>query len=636
MNIAQLSEQLKDVPQNRLVDYAKNPNSVVPQFLALAEIQRRQHLQAQAQPPAQTVAEDVLAQAAPQQMPPQLAPQMAPQQMAQQLPENQPGVAQLPSGMPQGMASGGIVAFAGGDLVDDEEEYDAEEKQANREESRIRNLIAGMRARVGNAVADVPRAVSAAVPTAIAAIPRAVESASSGIKSFASNLPKSYETVKAEAALKPQTQEGDIEGFLSKIQHLESRGRHFDAQGNILTSPKGAEGIMQVMRKTQKDPGYGVTPARDRSPEELERVGKEYGIAMLKEFGDPKLAAMAYNWGPGNVKKWLASDRKTPIPKETQKYASHFSQGGIASFAGLYGSTVKDSYSDHPNWLLSNAGITSVNPYEAPSPVSPSVPQPSVNYDFDNMDIGFGAGKYSPEADLEQAGPKRPSYYEEAVARINQDREDLKAQAGQDKYLAMLQAGLGMMSGTSPYAMANIGQGGMQGVAAYSAAKKQRALERLALGKEELSVRRLEQLSDSEKAALAATAGYKQEETQRKLGAETRRIEEKYVDDYNSFIQNITKRAAQSIPTKDINGLPIDPEERIRLIQQEEARLFKQNEKILKNLAERAKIPMPDFSEPPPRMTAPVKKDEPGFFSKLFGGNKPSSGAVDTRNPLLQ
>jgi len=65
MNIAQLSEQLKDVPQGTLVGYAKNPNSVVPQFLALAEIQRRQHLQAQAPAPTGTVADDVLAQANP-------------------------------------------------------------------------------------------------------------------------------------------------------------------------------------------------------------------------------------------------------------------------------------------------------------------------------------------------------------------------------------------------------------------------------------------------------------------------------------------------------------------------------------------------------------------------------------------
>lgn len=715
MNIAQLSEQLKDVPQNRLVDYARNPNSVVPQFLALAEIQRRQHLQNTPQPPAATVAEDVLAQA-------------APQQMAQQLPENQPGVAQLPTGMPQGMASGGIVAFAGGGNAlgyDDEDEDDLDEKQANREESRIRSLIAGMRARVGNAVADVPRAVSA-VPTAIAGIPRAVESAASGIKSFASNLPKSYETAKAEASLKPDTQETDVEGFLSKIQHLESRGKHFNAKGEILTSPKGAEGIMQVMPKTQRNPGFGVTPARDRSPEELKRVGDEYGIAMLREFKDPKIAAMAYNWGPKNVKDWLASDRSIPIPKETQKYISHFAQGGIASFSGTKRSDVEE---DEPTSTLGSlfsflkqtpeqaifaknylenaqrkkaAQEALIDPeldvpfYKAIRPserklvdtrraeiLRSLIPQttaisPTANpaladnrtsyisptsFD-DNRDVGANQGITSLSgmsyADLpfdmlggkppqggigpfdyemgrfpEQTGPDRPSFTQEATARINQDREDLKAQAEQDKYLALLQAGLGMMSGTSPYAMANIGQGGMQGVAAYAGAKKQRALERLALGKEELSVRRLEQLSDSEKAALAATMGYKQEETQRKLGAETRRIEEKYVDNFNSFVTGIYNRAAKTVPLKDINGLPIEPEERIRLIQMEEDRLFQQNKKILQDLAQRAKISLPDFSAPLPRITTPVKKDDPGFFGKLFGGNKQSSGAVDTSNALL-
>jgi hypothetical protein len=193
-----------------------------------------------------------------------------------------------------------------------------------------------------------------------------------------------------------------------------------------------------------------------------------------------------------------------------------------------------------------------------------------------------------------------------------------------------------MMGGTSPYAMANIGQGGMQGVAAYAGAKKQRAADLANLEKLDVGLYNAKSSADLRKEYIDASKESRKAETERKVGAESRRTEEKYVDDYNAFIQNITKRAASSVPTKDINGLPIDPEERIRMIQQEEMRLFKQNEKILKNLSERARIPMPDFSEPAPRMTAPVKKEEPGFWSKIFGGNKPSSGAVDTRNPLLQ
>ena len=596
MNIAQLSEQLKDVPQNRLVDYARNPNSVVPQFLALAEIQRRQHLQNTPQPPAATVAEDVLAQAAPQQMP----PQMAPQQMAQQLPENQPGVAQLPTGMPQGMASGGIVAFAGGgNAVGYDEEEDDDDIEDQRNQSQMMSLIAGLRTKARDSVA---------------AIPRAVESAASGIRSVASNLPKSYEAAKAAVASRPTTQEGDVEGFLSKIQHLESRGRHFDAQGNILTSPKGAEGIMQVMRKTQKDPGYGVTPARDRSPEELERVGKEYGIAMLKEFGDPKLAAMAYNWGPGNVKKWLESGQKTPIPAETRKYASHFSQGGIASFDGRNGSSVEEDEDDDNEYLnrsrslvsgvrslydtfttprnydlydiyqrnigdpfakyankvvesfnetpaeqatrfrnlsmtptaeprvgyreplgarvdppkvppvSSSSGITSddvmrlanVNAvnhaqkkeglFKPPAQIAANTTIPS-EQDFKNFDQAaalFQAEQQVKELQNppEQAGPKEVDPYMARLLRAEQEREEIKAQAGQDKYLAMLQAGLGMMGGTSPYAMANIGQGGMQGVAAYAAAKKQRAAELSDLGKYESRILNAKEMSEIKKAQL--------------------------------------------------------------------------------------------------------------------------------------
>jgi hypothetical protein len=100
MNIAQLSEHLKDIPQGTLVGYAQNPNSVVPQFLALAEIQRRQQLQAPIQAPSSTVANDVLAQASPQPVAPiqqpmpqqgidQLPPQVMQPEMAKQLPENQ-------------------------------------------------------------------------------------------------------------------------------------------------------------------------------------------------------------------------------------------------------------------------------------------------------------------------------------------------------------------------------------------------------------------------------------------------------------------------------------------------------------------------------------------------------------------
>lgn len=88
-----------------------------------------------------------------------------------------------------------------------------------------------------------------------------------------------------------------------------------------LVSPKGAEGVMQVMPMTQVDPGFGVVPAKDKSPEELKRVGRDYYAAMQKKYGDDTLAAIAYNMGPGKTDAWLAKGGEfNQLPKETQEY----------------------------------------------------------------------------------------------------------------------------------------------------------------------------------------------------------------------------------------------------------------------------------------------------------------------------
>lgn len=95
------------------------------------------------------------------------------------------------------------------------------------------------------------------------------------------------------------------------IMGNESRGRDLNAAGGILTSPKGAQGRMQVMPDTQKDPGFGVRPAQNDSLEEKARVGRDYLAAMVKRYdGDVAKAAAAYNWGPGAVDEAIKSAEK--------------------------------------------------------------------------------------------------------------------------------------------------------------------------------------------------------------------------------------------------------------------------------------------------------------------------------------
>ena len=106
-----------------------------------------------------------------------------------------------------------------------------------------------------------------------------------------------------------------FEELVAAVKQAESRGKRYAADGKTLTtSPKGALGEMQVMPKTIKDPGFGVIPAKDASPDEIARVGVDYLQAMTQKYGDTEKALIAYNWGPGSTDKWIASgaDPKKP------------------------------------------------------------------------------------------------------------------------------------------------------------------------------------------------------------------------------------------------------------------------------------------------------------------------------------
>jgi len=83
---------------------------------------------------------------------------------------------------------------------------------------------------------------------------------------------------------------------------------------------------MQVMPETARDPGFGISPARDDSPTEYNRVGEEYTGAMLNRYGgDPAKMWGAYNWGPGNLDRALQNygDRWLDhAPAETRNYVN--------------------------------------------------------------------------------------------------------------------------------------------------------------------------------------------------------------------------------------------------------------------------------------------------------------------------
>jgi soluble lytic murein transglycosylase-like protein len=109
---------------------------------------------------------------------------------------------------------------------------------------------------------------------------------------------------------------GADNNLLAAVRDVESGGRA-DAVSRV-----GAVGTMQTMPNTLRDPGYGVRPAANDSPQELERVGRDYFSALMKKYrGDAETAAVAYNMGPGATDRWIAAGSDiAKLPRETQAY----------------------------------------------------------------------------------------------------------------------------------------------------------------------------------------------------------------------------------------------------------------------------------------------------------------------------
>jgi hypothetical protein len=109
-----------------------------------------------------------------------------------------------------------------------------------------------------------------------------------------------------------------LDNMVGAVALTESGDEHLDKNGKVKTSPKGATGVMQLMPETAK--GLGVDPTDEAQNRE---GGKRYLGAMFDKYGNWDDALAAYNWGPGNVDKWIARGRnEDQMPAETKNYIS--------------------------------------------------------------------------------------------------------------------------------------------------------------------------------------------------------------------------------------------------------------------------------------------------------------------------
>ena len=111
----------------------------------------------------------------------------------------------------------------------------------------------------------------------------------------------------------------------SLIKHVmfKETGGLKDRAGAV--SSAGAMGVMQLMPATAKE--LGVKDPFD--PVQNIEGGVKYLAQMQRKYDDPRLAAIAYNWGPGRTDRWLAQGGDfAKLPKETQGYIKGMAGGG--------------------------------------------------------------------------------------------------------------------------------------------------------------------------------------------------------------------------------------------------------------------------------------------------------------------
>lgn len=168
------------------------------------------------------------------------------------------------------------------------------------------------------------------------------------------------------SAVGPQLSNSPLSRMQAITAQSESSGQETNADGSTVTSAKGAQGVMQVMPATNTNPGFGVTPAQNNSPQERARVGNDYLAAMVQRYGDPAKAWAAYNAGPGTVDKAMAAAQAagTPnnwmsavdsngnqiIPDETQSYV----QKNVAAFQSGAVNTTRPALADVVNQVRAN------------------------------------------------------------------------------------------------------------------------------------------------------------------------------------------------------------------------------------------------------------------------------------------
>jgi hypothetical protein len=464
-------------------------NGTIPAYVGVPLIQEKMK--------AQEAAQAMVAQT-------QAQPPLARQVMEQA--DMMSGLEKLQSNLPEeGFAGGGIVAFADGGVSTPDDDEDEEKGLMSR-------LMAG--------ITSLKQGVTDRIPSSDAIKQSIVNKMPSSMRSAMYDGPQRGDYVAPPAERRARgghKYENMVAAEAERIGLDPNIAVHalYKETGNLKNpesarSRAGALGVMQLMPRTAKE--LGVDPL---NPEDNIRGGVMYLKQMYDKYQDPTLALAAYNAGPGRVDKALKSGRGIEgLPRETQNYvmARNMAGGGIVAFQnrGLVEPKGLDDLTPEEIEQMSKPFIGYAKPYVKSR--TEELQQRALGAAHQRQMEEEDKARFTPEAVVPPTTPSAPPkpaepptftpepYKEPAADQgisdiknlLKQRMEESGKQKRIDAYMSLLQAGLGMMGGSSPFAAVNIGQGASTGVAAQMAARKSQVADENAILTGQLGLSRAE------------------------------------------------------------------------------------------------------------------------------------------------
>lgn len=514
----------------------------------------------------------IAAAAAQQPKPPTVADQV----MAEA--EQTQGVPALQTNLPVTMAGGGIVAFAEGDLVDDEDSYDDRLDQARADElNDLMEQYAGLGALAKSMPEGRTKITSVEVSDGKGGLHPELESRVAELRAgyrekFGKDLPITSGFRTREDQERLYAQRGSNPNLVAKPGHSKhEHGMAVDLPAHVpeeflrqygLHRPHGKKDPVHVemmagggavhfqnrglvddedyytipglqagnryeeeMRKARGlraekapyKPGQTLPGFTERmtTPESMDVEGLQpstlYADAMKKARGTPvvnepesqMMKAVKYPFRALGAGISSLYSNKTGMPSDTDYTASGDLAGAIMGernpSAAKFAATANQTPEEVARLVQQNAGArgTPIGRLNQVAAASPTVAAAS------------GATKTEPTVPASvkpsitpvEQGPKEPSELDQFKDMFAKREAGIASQREQDKYLAMLSAGLGIMGGRSQHAFENIGQGAQLGIQSLAQSNAQRAAEQNALMSGRLG---LAKIGAAERQALAA------------------------------------------------------------------------------------------------------------------------------------